>query len=236
MRASTRQTAAAFTLIELLVVIAIIAILAALLAPALKEALEKGRAASCASRLRQLQIANQLFANDHEGYLIGHSHAGDSNTSWDGNSPVFRLGDTTILPGWFTYFGDDRSILYCPSGWISEEEGWLRAGNTVVPSYLYIGPIPASTFVGTNKVAQTIEDDPKLVTWMDWNWWSDSTYIGWMYKNHPSGWGTIEAHHLTIPPIGRNVARLGGSVEWAGPYTEEMKRRERYQGSIFAAY
>jgi len=236
MRTSNHQTAAAFTLIELLVVIAIIAILAALLVPALKEALEKGRAAICASQLRQLQIANQLFAQDHEGYLIGHPLAGDGNTSWDGNSPVFRLSDPDSLPGWFTYFNDDRSILFCPSGWISEEEGWLRPENTVVPSYLYIGPIPASTFVPGNRVAQTIDDDPNLVTWMDWNWWSEAIYIGWMYKNHPAGWGTIESHHLLIPPIGRNVARLGGSVEWIGPYTEEMKRRKRYQGNVFAAY
>jgi prepilin-type N-terminal cleavage/methylation domain-containing protein len=61
-----RKAGCAFTLIELLVVISIVSILAALLLPALSRAKRAGHKAVCLSNLRQIGIAIQSYAHDHE--------------------------------------------------------------------------------------------------------------------------------------------------------------------------
>jgi prepilin-type N-terminal cleavage/methylation domain-containing protein/prepilin-type processing-associated H-X9-DG protein len=55
-----------FTLIELLVVIAIIAILAAILFPVFAQAREKARQASCISNMKQIVLAELMYAQDYD--------------------------------------------------------------------------------------------------------------------------------------------------------------------------
>ncbi|MGI5819267.1 MAG: DUF1559 domain-containing protein [Armatimonadota bacterium] len=68
-----------FTLIELLVVIAIIAILAALIFPVFARARAKAREAQCASNLKQLGLALEMYASDHDDLYPFAVDAADSH-------------------------------------------------------------------------------------------------------------------------------------------------------------
>ena len=74
----------AFTLIELLVVIAIIAILASLLLPALSKAKERALTAQCASQLRQMGYAMQMYGDDEKGFLP----AAHGSVPWTNTAPL----------------------------------------------------------------------------------------------------------------------------------------------------
>ncbi len=114
----------AFTLIELLVVLAVIALLASLLLPALASAREKGRRTVCLSNLRQIGIAIQMYAQDHEGRIPYGPKAppftNPSNFYPSTGAPTSLLSLQSGAPVGLGlllhhYLATQPKVLFCPS-------------------------------------------------------------------------------------------------------------------------
>jgi prepilin-type N-terminal cleavage/methylation domain-containing protein len=131
----------AFTLIELLVVIGIIAVLAALLLPMLGRARESARTIECMNNMRQLQLAWQLYADDHQGRLVPNGAGPTSgkvpdNPSWVGgwldlspNNPNnvntrFLVDPTYLYGGMLGPYAHNPAIFRCPS-----DQSRVQMGN-----------------------------------------------------------------------------------------------------------
>jgi prepilin-type N-terminal cleavage/methylation domain-containing protein len=100
---AAQGTRKAFTLIELLVVLGIIGLLAAILFPAFRRAQESGAQANCASNLKQIYQAVELYRQDEKFYPSSLAFLLPNDSNLDGGANTGGTG----------FFKGGRDALVC---------------------------------------------------------------------------------------------------------------------------
>ena len=167
-----------FTLVELLVVIAVIAVLAALLFPVLQSARHKAWETTCASNLRQLGLAVEMYVQDHdERFPTSYTAASDPYASWrEAVQPYIRNRGILTCPAW-EHRGEKASELppelqatYAMNAWLSPPNLTALGGAAGMPAALSAVSKPAGTIMlcdaGYSNVPVALDFDHYLALGM----------------------------------------------------------------------
>jgi prepilin-type N-terminal cleavage/methylation domain-containing protein/prepilin-type processing-associated H-X9-DG protein len=226
----------AFTLIELLVVIAIIAILAAILFPVFAQARESARTSSCASNIKQINLALMQYVQDYdERYPMWQYGIPAGDPAYDKTDPFGGVYHNRNI-GWDIVtqpYIKNKQVMWCPS--VSSpgndydnnskvDSDWTGSINYAINAELsgrggdsWLSPrklaavnFPASTISLLEDGSQTSEGATMGLNGEEWGWTGD--FKSNLYAEGATG-DTSKAP-LRRHKSGANYGFVDGHMKW----------------------
>jgi prepilin-type N-terminal cleavage/methylation domain-containing protein len=184
-----REVAAgAFTLLELLVVIAIIAILAALLLPTLSSAKRKAQQGVCLNNLKQMSLANVMYAGDFNGTLM--------QAPSTANPGPYGI-KAEWVGGLIDYFAKATNMILCPAAQDALTSAQLSADGLVIVGSPGVGG-GAGGQPGTAGNAYVLYLG--LNSPLGWDIACSYTYNGWFYSANGVDGKSVETAYGVADP------------------------------------